>query len=243
MQERRYNFYTEENQAVRDAYEMLSGNIHLESQNKKIRSVIITSAEPQAGKTSVATSLAMTIACWGRKCVIIDADMRKKPDTKVAKYGSAPGLSHYLGGVAEYEEILCHTNFEGLMYIPNGNISANPMGLICSSRFSKLLDRLNNDFDFLIIDTPAVNTVSDAVVMSPKADGVILVSQIGKTDLKALDSCRKSIETARGNLLGVIINKVSKRQYGRYLRFYKYILNSGHVSFKNQKQNRRTVVA
>ncbi|MBC8062937.1 MAG: CpsD/CapB family tyrosine-protein kinase [Clostridiaceae bacterium] len=243
MRDKIYNLGGQENQAVSDAYSMLSGNIYMESENKKIKSIVITSSEPKTGKTSVATSLAITMASWGKRIILIDADMRKRNDSKVLKKGSDFGLSQYLNGSAEFEEVLCDTNFDGLMYIPNGSIALNPIGLICSSRFVKLLESLKNEFDYILLDTPPLDAVSDAAVISAKVDSVLLVAKMGKTDLASVNRAKEKLEKANANLLGVVINTVNKRHYKRYLNSYKYFYNDKNEIGKNEKSNKKAVTA
>ncbi len=242
MSDKKFNLDMQGNQAVRDAYSMLCGNIHMESENKRIKSIVITSSEPKTGKTSVAASLAMTMASWGKRTILIDADMRKRNSKKVPKWGSGFGLSQYLNGNAELEEILCDTNIEGLMYIPNGSISLNPIGLVCSSRLGKLLDRLRNDFDYIIFDTPPLDAVSDAALISAKVEAVLLVAKMGRTDLASVNRARQKLEKVHANLLGVIINDVNKRQYKRYFKAYKYFC-SKKETVRNAKADKKAVMA
>ena len=243
MSDKKFNLDVQENQAVKDAYSMLCGNICMESENKRIKSIVITSSEPKTGKTSVATSLAMTMASWGKRTILINADMRKRNNKKVLKWGSSFGLSQYLNGNAELEEILCDTNIEGLMYIPNGNISLNPIGLVCSSRLGKLLDRLRNDFDYIIFDTPPLDAVSDAALISAKVEAVLLVVKMGRTDLASLIRSRQKLEKVNANLLGVIINDVNKRQYKRCFKAYKYFCNTKKETVGNANADKKAVMA
>ncbi len=245
MQERRYSLYEQENPAVRDAFSMLSGNIYMESEHRSIRSIVITSSEPETGKTSIAVSLAATMANWGKKTILIDADMRKRTEMQIPKWGSNQGLSQYLNETAEYEEVLCYTNIDGLMYIPNGSFMPNPMGLICSPRFRQLMERLKEEFEYIIIDSPALDTVSDAVIMSSRADGALLVARMGKSRLEDLNRSKERLEAGEAVLLGVVINKVNKSNYKKYLKAYKYFYTSKREKQKSPKQskNKNTVVA
>ncbi|PYG89498.1 capsular exopolysaccharide synthesis family protein [Ruminiclostridium sufflavum DSM 19573] len=213
----------QENQAVRDAYSMLSGNLYMESENKKISSIVITSSEPKAGKTSVAISLAVTLAGWGKSTVLVDADMRKEAAlASIPREVSNRGLSQYLCNNAGYEEIICCTDVEGFRYIPNGGIALNPIGLICSERFDRLLESLEEEFEYAIFDAPPLDSISDAVLISAKADSAILVAKMGKTDITAIGRSKEKLEKANVNLLGVVINEINKRDYRKYLNSYGY---------------------
>ncbi|MHB8065126.1 MAG: CpsD/CapB family tyrosine-protein kinase [Ruminiclostridium sp.] len=243
MQDRIYNLDTQESKAVKDAYSMLCGNIYMESQNKKVKSIVVTSSEPKAGKTIVATSLSITIASWGKKTILIDADMRKQTNIKIPKWECNLGLSHYLNGSAKYEEIICNTNIKGLMYIPNGGIALNPIGLLCSSQFTELLEKLKLEFEYIIFDSPPLDSISDAIIISAKVNSVLLVAKIGQTDLAAMNRSKEKLNMANANLLGVVLNSVKKRQYKKYLSSYKYFYNAKEEKGKNEKSDRKAVVA
>lgn len=240
----RFKSCIQENQAVRDAYSMLSGNIYMETENRNIRSIVITSSEPKVGKTSVATNLAMTMASLGKKTILIDADMRKETtQVSIPKWVSNLGLSQYLSSNAEYEEIICYTNVEGFRYIPNGGIASNPIGLICSEKFAALLDRLKGEFEYIIFDSPPLDTVSDAIIISTKADTAILVAKLGSTDLTAINRAKDKLEKANANILGVLINGVNKKHYKKYLNSYKYFYNTKDKNEKSAKPDKKAVMA
>jgi len=242
MRDKIYKLTEQENPAVTDAFSMLLGNIHMKSENGALKSIVITSAETKTGKTSVASNLAITMANWGKKCILVNADMRKKSDTRILRWGCELGLGHYLTGGAEYEEILSYTNVDGLMYIPSGNTALNPMGLLCSSRFSILMQRLKNDFDFIVIDSPALDTVTDAAVIANKVDGVLLIANMGKTDLNLLIRTKKQLEAANANILGIVLNRVGRWHYKKYFRAYKYFYNIQKKAVK-RRGNKNPVMA
>lgn len=240
----RFHSCLQENQAVRDAYSMLSGNIHMETENRNMKSIVITSSEPKAGKTSVAVNLAITLAGWGKKTILVDADMRKETThVSIPKWVSNMGLSQYLSGNAEYEEIICYTNIEGFKYMPNGGIALNPIGHLCSERFNELLVRLKEEFEYVIIDSPPLDTISDAVVISTKVDSAILVAKMGKTNLKAMKRSKENLEKVNANILGVVINDVNKKRYKQYLSSYKYFYNSKGKNEKSEKPSKKAVLA
>ncbi|QNU66628.1 CpsD/CapB family tyrosine-protein kinase [Ruminiclostridium herbifermentans] len=240
----RFHSCLQENQAVRDAYSMLSGNIHLGKENKDSKSIVITSSEPKAGKTSIAVNLAITLAIWGKKTILVDADMRKETTyVSIPKWVSNLGLAQYLSGHAEYEEIICYTNIEGFKYLPNGGVALNPIGNLCSERFNTLLERLKEEFEYIIFDSPSLDTISDAVIISTKVDSAILVAKIGKSNLKAIKRSKEKLEKVNANILGVVINDVSKKHYKQYLSSYKYLYNARCKNEKNEKPSKNAVLA
>lgn len=240
----RFHSCLQENQAVRDAYSMLSGNIHMETENRDIKSIVIASSEPKAGKTSVAVNLAITLAGWGKKAILVDADMRKETThVSIPKWVSNLGLSQYLSGNAEYEEIICYTNIEGFKYMPNGGIALNPIGNLCSDRFNELLKRLKEEFEYVIFDSPALDTITDAVIISSKVDYAILVAKMGKTNLKALKRSKEKLEKANAHILGVVINDINKKNYKQYLSSYKYFFNAKDKSENGEKPSKKAILA
>jgi protein-tyrosine kinase len=240
----RFNSCLQENQAVRDAYSMLSGNIHMEKENRNSTSIVITSSEPKAGKTSIAVNLAITLAIWGKKTILVDADMRKETThVSIPKWVSNLGLSQYLSGNAEYEEIICYTNIEGFKYVPNGGIAINPIGNLCSERFNDLLKRLKEEFEYIIFDSPSLDTISDAVIISTKVDAAILVAKIGKTNLRAIKRSKEKLEKVNANILGVVVNDVNKKHYKQYLRSYKYLYRAKDKNEKNEKPSKKAALA
>jgi len=238
MQSRSYSMYRPENPIVREAYSMLAGIIHVESGEKELSSIVVTSTEPKVGKTSVATCLAITMATWGKKTVLIDADMRKLAEKKQKNIGSVNGVYQFLQGITSLEEVLCSTNVENLMYIPNGRVNGNPMGLLCSDGLNNLLERAEERFDYIVIDTPPLDSVSDAAIISSKADAVLLVAKMGNTKQDAIKRAKEQLEKDNSNLLGVVINEVGKKTYKRYFRAYKYFYNAGLSVTKWKKSNK-----
>ena len=222
MQNKCYSLYRPVSSTVREAYSMLTGNIYLGSRQKNIKSIVVTSAEPKVGKTSVAISLAITMATWGKKTVLVDADMRKLVENKPGEVGIANGIYQYLKGILRVDDILHPTNVENLMFIPSGRISENPMGLLCSDNLRKLLDDLSGYFDYIVFDTPSLDSVSDAAIISSRVDATYLVAKMGFTKLEAIKRAKEQLEKNNSNLLGVVMNKVGKRDYKRYFSAYKY---------------------
>ncbi len=226
MQNKNYSLYRPENPTVREAYSMLAGNIHVGSEQKKIKSLVITSVEPKIGKTSIATSLAITMATWGKRTLLVDADLRKQSDKSQLNALGVKGTYQYLQGIISFEDVLCSTNIDNLVYIPNGRVSGNPMGILCSKNLTDLIDIAGQHFDYIIFDTPSLGSVSDAAIISSKTDATILVASLGKTKLGVIKQAKETIEKNNGNLLGVVVNRVKKSEYRRYFESYDYFYKS-----------------
>lgn len=240
IQMKKFNMYDNENRAVRDAYAMLTANIHISNDQKVFRTFSLTSCNPEEGKTSIAISLAITMAHLGWKVLLVDADLRKPTAAKRLNEESELGLSDYLVGNIEFEDAICETNFINLTYFSCGNDHLNPIGLLCSARFEELMGKVKDDYDIVLFDTPALTSVVDGAIVASKVDANLLVVNMGLTTITSLKRVKEQLEKLNANTLGVVLNKVKKRDYKRYFGSYNYFFKSQRF-FNNhmEKGNKR----
>lgn len=222
------------NKIVEGAYAMLAGNIYMSGKNKDIKSVVVTSCNSWTGKTSTATNLAIVAAAWGKKTLLIDLDLRKPSKLLKDSKDMFFGITDYLNGRVELEEALCKTNIESLTYLGSGKLSSNPIGLLCSDKLQEFFEKARKIYDLILIDTPSLNSVSDATVISSKVDAVILVEKIASTNLEELARAMQQLEKVDANLLGVVLNNVKKNDYRKYFGEYDYYLR-----VKRTRENRK----
>jgi capsular exopolysaccharide synthesis family protein len=203
---------------------------------------VITSTKPKEGKTTMGSNLALTFAGAGEKVVIVDADMRKPRIHKV--FGTngdgkgTPGLSSFLAG-AEGGEPLQSNGMGNLHFIAAGPIPPNPVELLASKSFAKLMKDLENRFDRVIVDGPPCQGFADVLVLSQHVGGVVLVSSMGETTRDSLRQFRKSMMNINGSILGCIINKVDlTKRYGyqSYYKYYEYYTYHGVDKKKTKKR-------
>ena len=189
--------------------------------------IMVTSAYPEDGKTTVTTNLALMFAQSDAKVVLVDADIRKGRIAKYFKRKSAPGLSDYLSGQATLEEVIHNSHInENLSYITCGTHSPRPYELLESEEMKKLVQELRTRFDYVIIDTPPVLLISDALALSPSTDGAVLVCRHQVSYISDIERALNTLEFAKAKVLGVVVNdykapKVSKI-YGGYKKYYYY---------------------
>ncbi len=199
-------------------------SIQLSGAGTHSKSFLITSTTPAEGKTTLAINLAMSFAVAGEKVVLIDSDLRKPRIHKVFNIkngGNGHGLSSFLAGVTDKMH-LCACDTAKLKIIPSGPIPPNPVELLASKRFRKLLDKLAEKYDRIILDGPPHHGFADILVLSQQVGGIVLVSSIGETSREALRHFKKEINNVNGVILGCIVNKVNTaRRYG-YRSYYKY---------------------
>lgn len=184
------------------------------------KKIIFTSAMPSEGKTTSCINTAITFALAGAKIVLIDADLRKPKVHMCLELENATGFSNYLAGFAELDDVIQHCK-NGLDVITSGQIPPNPSELLVSPRMEKALLKLSEKYDYVIIDAPPVNIVSDAVSMSKFVTGVAVVVKEDFTTHDALKKALSSLEFANAKILGFILNDVMASR-GYYSKYYKY---------------------
>jgi len=199
-------------------------SIQLSGADTNSKSFLITSTTPSEGKTTLAVNLAMSFAVAGEKVVLIDSDLRKPRIHKVFNIpngGNGNGLSSFLAGVTDRMQ-LCGGETENLRIIPSGPIPPNPVELLASKRFKRLLKQLAEKYDRIILDGPPHHGFADILVLSQQVGGIVLVSSIGETSREALRHFKKGINNVNGVILGCIVNKVNTAKRYGYRSYYRY---------------------
>ena len=192
---------------------------------KDIKVITITSSVQNEGKSSVAFDLSKTMAEGGKKILMVDADLRKS--VLAAKYhiqGIDKGLSHYLTGQAEIEDIIYETETEGFYLSVAGPLSPDPTSLLDSDQFQKFIDKVREDYDYVIIDAPPLGVVIDAAIIGKNCDCAVLVIEQGVIKRKVVQDVIKQLKRGKVRILGAVLNKVDERigAYGNYEYKYSY---------------------
>jgi capsular exopolysaccharide synthesis family protein len=197
-----------------------------------LNSLVVTSASPSDGKTSVVANLATVLAQNEKKVVIIDSDLRRPRIHKVFALSNRLGLSDYFIRSSEnLSGVVKKTGTEGLCVITSGSLPPNPSELLNSAKMTEVLKLLASRFNQVILDTPPLLAVTDALVLAPRVDGVILVIDPTKTKRGALRHALEQLQSVNANLLGVVLNNVKiKRSNYYYNRNYYYGKQYGKVS-------------
>jgi exopolysaccharide transport family protein len=190
------------------------------------RILVVTSSVPGEGKTTFSANLALSHAST-KKTLLIDADMRRPSLGKA--FGlepSAAGLSDLVAGNAKISDCLRVLKDTNLSYLPSGPVPPNPLELLHSESFKQTLGMLSNLFDIIIIDSPPVELVSDALVIASQATGVIFVTKAMSTPYPLARKAIRRIRRANGNIIGVVLNaldfKKAEKYYGEYSVYGKY---------------------
>lgn len=218
-------------------YNALRTNIQFLGKEKKV--IAITSTSENEGKSTVSTNLAISLARLGLKTILIDADTRKSVMAGRFKFkNKISGLTNYLSGVSPIEDVIYETDIENLNVIPAGQVPPNPTTLLQNNNFNVMMEVFREYYDYVIVDTPPIGAVIDAAIISQKADGVAMVVESNKVKKKILEKCKEQLEKGGAEFLGVILNKVNRREmgyssyYGRYGSYGDY----GNADSKNKKR-------
>jgi capsular exopolysaccharide synthesis family protein len=205
-----------------EAFRTLRTNVKLSIATDGARTVLVTSACPGDGKTLVASNLAVVLAMTDQKVILIDADLRRPRLHKVFNYPSEPGLSDLLVGDAQSTEIRT-TSVPGLHLLTCGSLPPNPSELLDSRRFRHLIEKLGRKYDWIIIDSPPVLPVTDAIILGETAAAVVLVVAAEQTPMYSARAALEQLENARAHVIGAVLNRADlKRRAYYYERYYRH---------------------
>lgn len=208
---------------MREAYKGLRTNVTYSMPGGDAKCIAVTSANRSEGKSYNTINLAISFAQIEKKVVVIDCDMRLPTIASKLGVQAKPGLSDYLIGEAKLEEVL-QRDVEGIDVIPAGNIPRDPTWLLESVQMEALLEALRKLYDYVLIDLPPVNTVTDAAILSRCTDGILLVVRHNVTAKREVAEMLRQLRFAGAKILGFVYNDVPivGKKYGkRYYRYYR----------------------
>lgn len=206
---------------VTEAYKLIRTNLlfTLSDADKKV--VLVSSAEPDAGKSISCANLAISMAQTGARVLLIDADMRRAVQHRIFGIPKGKGISQLLGGFCGLEDAIVHDK-SSLDIITAGQQPPNPVELLASKSMNTILEKLSEQYDYIFIDTPPVNILSDALVLADKVAGVVLIARQKQTTYDILQKAIDSIRKVDGVVLGTVINDVEEKNkpYKSYSTYY-----------------------
>ena len=212
---------------TKEAYKALRTNVQFCGENVKV--VSLTSCVPNEGKSMVAFNLAVSMAESGKKVLFVDADLRKSVLIGRYKINKAiKGLTQYLSGVEELDQVKYTTNVPCLDMILSGPVPPNPAELLDSEKFTELVERARNEYDYVIIDTPPIGQVIDPAIVAQKTDGVIFLVSQSNISYRYAQKQIEQLKKSGCRILGAVLNKVDPEgkssyyggYYGKYYRKY-----------------------
>jgi capsular exopolysaccharide synthesis family protein len=200
-----------------EAYRSLRTSILLSSYGAPPKVILVTSAVPQEGKTTISANSALVLAQRGGRVLLVDADLRRPGIDRIFGFHSPAGLSTLISGAQKFEEVAVpFADCPNLTILPAGPIPPQPAELLGSSVMKDYIARWRHEFDHVVIDSPPCLSVTDAVVLSPEADRVILVARSGKTTKIVLRRACDLLLQVNARVMGIVLNGLNTRSTEGY---------------------------
>ncbi len=234
---------------VREAYKIGRTNIRFALPEEESSVIIVTSSWPMEGKTTNCINLAIAFSQTGEKTLLIDCDLRKPRIAKVFGIASKMGLSNALRSFCSVSEAIHTTQYENLSVMPSGHIPPNPAELLSSKEMQDMLAELKKEYRYILIDTPPVNLLADALLLASHASGTVMVARQGVTDHKSLQEALEKLKFSGSKVLGFLLNDAMEDggsyyrynmgygRYGYYKRRY-YSNYGGSYEYSDKKKER-----
>ena len=207
--------------AVCEAYRSLRTALLL-STAEELKAIAVTSAEPSEGKTATVSNLGVVLAQLDRRVLIIDADLRRPRQHKVFKLTNRLGLVNYLTSRVDLDSIVRTTEVPNLYVCTAGPIPPNPSELLAADRLREVLDTVRSRFDFVLLDSPPVLPVADAVILGSLVDGIVICARAGVLQREDAKHCGERLRYAGLKILGTVLNRYRSTTASPYSRRYRY---------------------
>jgi len=193
------------------------------------RVLVVTSSQPREGKTTVASNIAASIAQSGKRVLLVDTDLRKPRVHQAFRLSREKGVTTYVVGESSFRDVVQSTQVPGLDVITSGPVPPNPAELLHAPRFEQLLSEARRDYDVVIFDSPPIGAVTDAAIIAPQTDGVLVVAKANETTRDALEATIRQLRDVGARIVGAVVNGLDLRTqsyygkghyYGRYGEYY-----------------------
>ncbi|GAA0753115.1 CpsD/CapB family tyrosine-protein kinase [Clostridium sartagoforme] len=201
-----------------ESYRTLRTNIQYSSFDKEYKVIMVTSSEPGEGKSTTAGNLALCLAQGEKKVILVDCDLRKPSLHKKFKISNIVGLSDVMIGKEELATAM-HRYNNNLVILTSGKIPPNPSEMLSSKAMTTLLDALKKNFDYIILDTPPVQAVTDSQILATKADGAILVVRAERTKKDSVQNAISLLKKVNANIIGTVLNGLDNSR-NKYYYYY-----------------------
>lgn len=195
---------------ITEQYKVLRTNFLSLNRGKPPRVVVITSALHSEGKTITALNLAIAIAqtVSKPKILLIDADLRRGRIARYLGVDQQTGLTEFLSGKSSLDDVLFHIDLENLAFMASGSVPHNPSELLGSANMRTLMNEVRERFDYVLIDTPPIISVTDSGIVGTQTDGVVMVVQAGRTQRGIVDHATELLEQAHAKLVGHVLTNI-----------------------------------
>ena len=204
-----------------ESYRALRTSLLLSSAEHAPRTMLITSSHPAEGKTTIVANTAISLAQTGARVLVLDADMRRPRCHKILSTKNDTGLSTYLSRDVSVDKVIIPHDIPNLFVMPAGPVPPNPSELLSSIKLRYLVAELQDRFDHIIIDSPPVIHVTDALIISPHVDGVVIVVKSNHTPREAVQRAKQALADVNAKIFGVVLNCIDLNTESYYYN-YKY---------------------
>jgi len=221
--------------AIAEAFRTLRTNIGFSSYGGANKIILTTSPAPDEGKSTVSANLAVVMAQARSRVLLIECDLRKPVLHQYFELDNRRGLTNLLVQDLAVEDVIQTTRVDGMHVITSGPIPPNPSELLASARMDEVLARVGEQYDVALIDAPPVIAVTDAALLAPRVDSVLLVLRAGSTRIEMAQEARNTLQNAGAKNIGVVLN-IIKLHGGGYYNYYSY------YGAKNQPVQEKTGV-
>ncbi len=223
---------------VAESCRTIRTNLMFMTPGQSLRTMVVSSAGPSEGKTTLAANLAYTMASSGNRVLLVDTDMRRPRVHKTFGMNKQQGLAAALIGEIPVDEAIRPSGYANLDLLPLGNVPPNPAELLDSSSFGQLVEVLTSRYDRVIFDSPPVMAVTDTSILAQYADGLLLVVRQNKTNRHVLRQAIRTLQTVNARILGFVLNDVDldAARRGYYMYRYRYQYPYYYYTYRYQSQ-------
>ncbi|GBD93616.1 tyrosine-protein kinase YwqD [bacterium BMS3Abin05] len=207
---------------IGEAYRALRTKIMFSKSMGRIKTVVVTSFSPGDGKSFTCSNLAITLAQHKTNVLLVDADLRRGVLHNTFSVSKEPGVSNYLMGVVNFNEIVQETNVPNLYLASCGAMVPNPSELLGSMRLKRFIDEAKRRFDFIMFDTPPLNAATDSVVLGTQVDGLLIITRAEVTNRNVAKQKLDLFENVPVNIIGVVLNGAIQDMAHEGYSYYHY---------------------
>jgi capsular exopolysaccharide synthesis family protein len=227
-----------------ESIKIVKSNIIFSTPKEQQKILLITSAGCGEGKTFISSNIAITFAQYGERTILIDCDLRRSTVHKIFEISNDIGLTNYLIGEHNIDDIIQRTDVEHLSVITAGHIPPNPAELLSQNRMKELLHWARERYEKIIIDSPPILPVSDTISLSKIADAVIIVVSHGKLPRQAIIRGKQILQDVGSKIIGVVLNNIvlKHRGYSSYY-YYNYYGSYGYYSYYGSDTTKKSTHA
>lgn len=241
MKKKKGKTYTQEKGEgflFRESFKILRTNLDFIASCRKCQVVLITSALPNDGKSTVSLNLAAALGEAGKKVLLADCDLRKGSLGKMLEvFRQKDGITTLLSGKTTYQSPSLLLKREYFTFLPAGPTAPNPTELLASEKMEHLIQELAKEYDYVILDTPPVCYMADATAVGKYTDGAILVARHKGTQVQALKKAMSDLDTAGIQVIGTVLNQYDVKRAGSYGDgYYGYYGRYGYSSYAEEQK-------